>query len=174
MGSLVSAGGIHVPGDHVRRLETGLDVLCDEFGFPTGEEFKWSPGRELWMRKNLVGKGRENFFVRALSLAQELSITAVVVVEDVGHSRATGAHSAESCTTAFAAGEGVYSPIIFDGIKVILAKGMDGIGGYGLKIHSDRHYVNLYYWLLGDSAKFPSSWALPYPSYPYFAGPDIP
>jgi hypothetical protein len=40
VGSLVAVGGVHVPGDHVRELEIGLDAPCAEFVFPVGGVFK--------------------------------------------------------------------------------------------------------------------------------------
>ena len=58
---LVSVGGIHVEGHKVRELRASLDALCTEFGFPSGEEFKWSPGRETWEWKNLHGSRRDDF-----------------------------------------------------------------------------------------------------------------
>jgi hypothetical protein len=61
MGSLVAVGGIHVPGSTVRSLESELEALCVESGFPPDEEFKWSPER-----------------------ARGAGVTATVVVEDKG------------------------------------------------------------------------------------------
>ena len=89
MGPLVAAGGIHVPGDAVRPLETGLNDLCAEFGFPAHQEFKWSPGRELWMHENLVGEDRKAFLIRALQMAAEQGVKATVVIEDTSRGTAT-------------------------------------------------------------------------------------
>jgi hypothetical protein len=88
MGPLVAVGGLHVPSDSVGKLERALDALCLEIGFPAGQEFKWSPGRELWMRSNLKGKAREAFFLRALDLAREHEATALVVIDDSSKRRA--------------------------------------------------------------------------------------
>jgi uncharacterized protein DUF3800 len=82
MGPLVAVGGVHVPGESVRRLELGLDTLCAEFGFPEREEFKWSPGPELWMRSNLVAEDRTEFFTRAIGLARAVEAKAMVMIED--------------------------------------------------------------------------------------------
>lgn len=99
MGPLVAIGGIHVPGGQVRGLERGIDGLCAEYGFPPGEEFKWSPGRELWMRENLVGERRWGFFVVVLALAHSKDVKALVVIEDAATATATGASTAEEDVT---------------------------------------------------------------------------
>jgi hypothetical protein len=82
MGPLVGFGGLHVPGEFVRGLELGLDALCVEFGFPEHEEFKWSPGPELWMRQNLVAEARTDFFTRAIALARAVDAKAMIMIED--------------------------------------------------------------------------------------------
>lgn len=81
MGPLVAVGGLHAAGDKVRELETALDALCLEVGFPPGEEFKW-PGKKSWMRTELVSTARADFFLRALAIAREVGATAIVTMED--------------------------------------------------------------------------------------------
>lgn len=90
MGRLVAVGGLHVPAGVVRRLERDLDELCMSSGFPIGAsgEFKWSPGRELWMHRGLRGEARKIFYHAALRLAREAGATAIVVVEDSTRSTA--------------------------------------------------------------------------------------
>jgi len=88
MGPLMAVGGLLVPGESVRALERGLDGLCQEFGFPPGQEFKWSPGRELWMREKLVDGARSTFFNSALILAAQHGAQALVVIEDTKHALA--------------------------------------------------------------------------------------
>jgi len=99
MGPLVAAGGIHVPGDEVRNLETALNKLCSTFGLPARAEFKWSPGRELWMHDHMTGDVREEFFVQTMQLAAGKGVRATVVVEDTHHDRATSAGTAEDDVT---------------------------------------------------------------------------
>lgn len=84
MGRLVAVGGLHVPADEVKQLERGLEELCLSSGFPGGAsgEFKWSPGRELWMHSGLRGEARRRFYHSAIRLAREAGTTAIVVVED--------------------------------------------------------------------------------------------
>lgn len=91
MGPLVAAGFIHVASESVRDLERDLDELCNQYGFPDGPagEFKWSPGRELWMRDNLVDARRAAFFEEALGLAGTAGVQAVIVVEDTQRRPAT-------------------------------------------------------------------------------------
>jgi hypothetical protein len=99
MGPLVAIGGIHVPSQAVGQLEKAIDNLCADQGFPPREEFKWSPGRELWMRDNLIGDDRQEFFIRVLNLAQDSGVKAIVVIDDTDCRTATGAASAEEDVT---------------------------------------------------------------------------
>lgn len=83
MGDLVAVGGLHVPSDGVQALTKTLDETCKEYGFPSDwDEFKWSPGRRDWMRKNLVEDDRAEFFADCLEAAKEEGAEAFVVVED--------------------------------------------------------------------------------------------
>lgn len=82
MGPLAAVGGLHIPSQSVKPIERGLDHLCSDNDFPTGEEFKWSPGKKLWMHKNLKFETRERFFLDALALAREHGATAVVAIAD--------------------------------------------------------------------------------------------
>lgn len=89
MGPLNGIGGILVPGQEVRSLEKEVNTLCDRFKFPPGEPFKWSPGRELWMHKNLVRSKREEFFTSLLTLLETMKVKALVVIEDTEYRPAT-------------------------------------------------------------------------------------
>ena len=89
MGPLVAVGGLHVAGDRVRDVEIALDKLCTKFGFPDGEEFKWSPDRKMWMHKGLVAEEREDFFLKALRVARKADVSAIVVAEDTSKRRAS-------------------------------------------------------------------------------------
>lgn len=257
MGPLLGVGGIHITEESLQSLERQVEVICEEFGFPPNEIFKWSPGRELWMHQNLIGEGRQEFFIRILGLAKDSGAVAIVIIEDTSSKTATGARSPEadliqlflerahhqlsarqsnglvivsqpggdrksenkfladcfetlrsgtdyvkperivlnvltspprfmrllqladvviSCTTAFVGGESSFSPLVFDAVKLILAKEFGRIGGVGLKIHPDMKYRNLYHWLLGDShfVRFMEGLPMPLPGYPYSANPYIP
>lgn len=59
-----------------------------------------------------------------------------------------------ACVTARVAGEGIYSPPIFNEIRQMFPHSTGRQGGIGLKIHPDGRYANLYHWLL-DDAEFP-------------------
>lgn len=85
MGPLIAIGGIHVPDLEVRKLERELDEMCNNYGFPPNNEFKWSPGRELWMRDNLICQERTNFFARVLGSCKEHGIKAIVIIEDTNY-----------------------------------------------------------------------------------------
>ncbi len=99
MGRLVAIGGVYIPSQVVGGLEAATNALCDNYGFPPGEEFKWSPGRALWMHGQLVGKHRESFFVELLELVRDREGKAIVVIEDTDYSTATGSRSAEEDVT---------------------------------------------------------------------------
>src|SRR5260370_40463156 len=88
MGPLVATGGLYVPSEGVRALEKEIDAVCKAHKFPPGEEFKWSPGRELWMRKNLIADERDAFFREVLNAANELGARVIVVIVE---RRAAGA-----------------------------------------------------------------------------------
>lgn len=99
VGPLLATGGVYVSDYAVNDLENSLNNLCLTFGFPVNEEFKWSPGRECWMRDNLVGIRRTEFFHTAIGLARERNVKAIVVVEDTHQNTATDAQTAEMDVT---------------------------------------------------------------------------
>jgi hypothetical protein len=95
MGPLVGMGGVLVPFGAIRQLEAGVNGLCDSYGFPPGEEFKWSPRKDLWMYRSLTGEARAGFFVEVLNLIKDAGARTVIVVEDSGYSTATDAPTAK-------------------------------------------------------------------------------
>lgn len=82
MGPMVGVGGICISGEAAGKLEGRIEALCADYGFPTGEEFDWSPGQHLWMHSNLGQDKRQRFFIQVLKLTQDSGATAVVVIED--------------------------------------------------------------------------------------------
>lgn len=90
MGTLVAVGGVSVQEEKLRPLEGAVDALCDEYGFPPGEVFKWSPGRDHWMRDNLIEDRRTEFFQRVLALAADHEAVGMVTIADRSRSMATG------------------------------------------------------------------------------------
>jgi hypothetical protein len=72
IGKLVAVGGISIDAQVARELDQAIDAICeDDFGFPPREPFKWSPGRNHWMRDKLVAERREAFFRAVLAKAAE-------------------------------------------------------------------------------------------------------
>jgi hypothetical protein len=65
--------------------------------------------------------------------------------------------------------EATFSPAIFQRILPLLDRTTDRIGGFGLKIHPDHKYANLYHWLVGDTTFKGAS--LPSGSHPYAIDP---
>ncbi|WP_456414744.1 DUF3800 domain-containing protein [Oceanithermus profundus] len=258
MGPLVAAGGVYVPEPSIKTLEREIDQLCLDTGFPNDNEsgkFKWSPGRDLWMRDNLVGEDRKKFFIELLTLAHRHDVNAIVVVADIKYNpaiptsvspeddvitlllervnnefeinntnglvvvdRPSGGRGEEnkflmrhfetlrlgtryvdfnkillnvlsassnfirilqladvvtSATTAYVSGEDRFSPDVFEYIKPLLSSRHGRRGGFGLKIHPDAIYVNLYYWLLNDSTFYKKGFeqTLPISGKNYFSSP---
>lgn len=93
MGSLIGVGGFHLPSSSVRNLTLTLDAICDTYGFPSDEEFKWSPDRRTWMRRNLQDARRSQFFAACLSAASQLDVQACVVIEDLQHKTTSGSRN---------------------------------------------------------------------------------
>jgi len=90
MGSLVAVGGYHLPDSSVRLLNSELDEICGSFGFPSGEEFKWSPDRRSWMRENLVERQRTEFFQQCLYAAGQHGVQGCVCIDDTRHKTTDG------------------------------------------------------------------------------------
>ncbi|WP_289032760.1 DUF3800 domain-containing protein [uncultured Roseibium sp.] len=83
MGSLVAIGGIEISAEHVRPLEQELERICRiQFEFPGGEPFKWSPARDHWMRNELVGDRRIEFFRTILRAVAVFGGVGQVVLTD--------------------------------------------------------------------------------------------
>lgn len=82
MSGLVGIGGIGIAADKIHGLERQLRSLCEKAGFSPLEPFKWSPGKELWMRKNLVSEARRDFFIEGLRFARDAGATAMVAISD--------------------------------------------------------------------------------------------
>ncbi len=103
MGPLVPIGGVHVRDTAAGPLERELQRLCVDAGFPPGEEFKWSPGPEMWMHGNLHSPARETFLRGALTMAGLYGATATVVVADARcrHANKTSTSCEHDVTTMF-------------------------------------------------------------------------
>ena len=95
MGPLLAVGGVRVPEQSIQDLERQTGDLCEKYSFPDKAIFKWSPGRELWMSKNLVDERRQEFFMRVLGLAQENGAAATVIIEDTNRATAMKTESHE-------------------------------------------------------------------------------
>lgn len=231
MGDLVAVGGVYVPSEAAATLEREIEAICNAAGFPEGEVFKWSPSEKHWMRNNLVGASRKDFFQQVLQAAARCNVRAVVIAEDTQGPAAAqhedheldatvlfleranglmerldrdgmvivaeprGGRKSEahlrrscrdmlrdgtkyanldrlplgvitapfvtsrglqladlivSCTAAMVTGNTKYSSHVFPDVCELLDSHGGRKGGYGLKIHSDYKYRNLYHWLLGD------------------------
>jgi hypothetical protein len=108
-----------------------------------------------------------------------LERVALVLTEDSKNTRLLQlADLIVGCSVAYVGGEKTYSPDLFENhIRGLLRRADDGrIGGFGLKLHPDITYVNLYHWLLGDTHfhKYGVGNPLPLENHPYVNGPRDP
>ena len=99
MRSLTAVGGIRVPNEALPSLEAGIERCCSAVGFPEGEEFKWSPGRELWMHDNLVDEARHRFFSDVLTELKEASTSCIVCASELACRPANGGLTPEQDVT---------------------------------------------------------------------------
>jgi hypothetical protein len=82
LGPLVAVGGIAIDEASARQLDTSINDLSRQYGFPEGQVFKWSPSDGHWMKKNLVEPKRQQFFNEVLNLAAKSGAVAQVMVSD--------------------------------------------------------------------------------------------
>ena len=244
MGKLVAAGGIYVASEHINALERVLNQLAVDHGFPSGEEFKWSPGREDWMRQGLVGPARSRFCTAVIEHCSQRGVRVTVVICDtesrippryrtheafatellieriewmasragrdvlIVFDRPGGARAEEETflgqcldtiqegtpfvrparialnalstsshfvrllqaadlftgiVTSYVSGEARYSPPYIPGLRPMIAGEPGRVGGFGIKLHPDFRYANLYHWLFGDEYLWRGNLGIPLP-----------
>jgi hypothetical protein len=92
MNHLIAFGAVCLPASETQLLEQSIDSICRRYGFPPKEdksgEFKWSPGKKLWLRNSLQGDQRTAFFLEVLEAAKSHRIQSIVVIEDTHYSKA--------------------------------------------------------------------------------------
>jgi len=71
-----------------REAFTTILTAFAHYGFPEGEVFKWSPAKDHWMRDNLVGDWRTQFFSAVLEAAHQHGARAVVAMVEPNWGRA--------------------------------------------------------------------------------------
>ena len=102
MGPIIGIGGLNVCITEFRLLLSDIEVICNKVGFPANEEFKWSPGRELWMHDHLVGQERQAFFLDVIEQLRKHEVIVFIIIKDTSYRSATGASSSEEdITTMF-------------------------------------------------------------------------
>ena len=67
------------------------------------------------------------------------------------------------CTTARVGGEQNFSPQVFELIRPMMPQELLKTAGYGLKLHPEYVYDNLYHWILGEQTKWQGNVGIPYP-----------
>lgn len=96
MNRMIGVGGAVVTAASLRPLAQAIDALCtDEYRFPAGEAFKWSPNKNMWMRENLIEDRRTQFFCDVLDLAKEHEAVFLAVMAEKGKRFATDAANHE-------------------------------------------------------------------------------
>jgi hypothetical protein len=90
MKPLVGVGGIILDEGQLRQVSSSIEDLCTAVGFPRNEPFKWSPGKDLWMRENLIEDERTSFFKAVLSELKKADASAICVLTEHGSGFATG------------------------------------------------------------------------------------
>lgn len=95
MGPLVAIGGVIVNSRDIKDIEKQLNALCEKYSFPQLEKFKYSPGRELWMRDNLKNEKRKKFFSDIFKTISNFDIKLIVVIEDTKYACASDSSSHE-------------------------------------------------------------------------------
>ena len=83
MKPLIGVGGVHVPAEQIGGIEHEINALCNRYEFPEGEEFKWSPNRNTYMRENIIGEDRVNFYIELFEISSGYDIKAILVASDI-------------------------------------------------------------------------------------------
>jgi hypothetical protein len=100
MGALYALGGISVADNEVLGLERTLEAICHSAGFPSRtDEFKWSPGRDLWMRDNLKDAARQTFFERVIDALAGAQVVVNICLVDGTRGRANAGTDPEEDVT---------------------------------------------------------------------------
>ncbi|NVL90622.1 MAG: hypothetical protein HWN69_06440 [Desulfobacterales bacterium] len=127
MGPLVAIGGVHVSGDKVGLLEKAINDLCARTGFPSGQQFKWSPGKkDTFMKTKLIGEARVTFYQELCELGIQNGSSACVVIEDSRRRTAlSGSESHEIDVTSLflERANWTFSREITDGVVVVATPG---------------------------------------------------
>ena len=97
MGMLVSFGGILLPEENLRPLQTAVRAVKGRFGIPATEELKWSPARDSWIYSNLHGQARTDCYRDIIVAAKDASATAIVVCYDRGRRSCSQQEALRKC-----------------------------------------------------------------------------
>lgn len=90
MGTIVSFGGVIISAEKLQPLEAKVNEIAERFGFPAGEEIKWSPPKKSWMRENLIGETRMSCVNELLTAVKENGVRVIVVSFDLGRTTLQG------------------------------------------------------------------------------------
>jgi hypothetical protein len=82
MRPLIGIGGVQITAEQIGDIENEINELCIKYCFPDGEEFKWSPSRDSYMRNNIKGERRVDFYNKLFEISTKYEATAIVVASD--------------------------------------------------------------------------------------------
>lgn len=82
IGPTVTGGGVLVAVEAGATFERRVNEVCLNFGFPMGEEFKWSPTKRHWMRDNLVRDARLEFWQAVVDVLEDVGAIVVIAIWD--------------------------------------------------------------------------------------------
>ena len=82
MKPLIGLGGVHISAEKISDIEHEINELCTSYGFPDGEEFKWSPSKNTYMRDSIQENTRINFYKDLFEISLKYEAIAIVVASD--------------------------------------------------------------------------------------------
>lgn len=90
MGNLVAFGGILLDEKNLRPLNVAIDAICKQYGLPSKTELKWSPGKDNWIRSNLIKERRQECYREILVASRKHGAQVVVAISDMRRDKKQG------------------------------------------------------------------------------------
>jgi hypothetical protein len=103
MKPLIGLGGVHISAEKIGDIEIEINELCNEYNFPEGEEFKWSPRKDSYMHSKIIEEDRVNFYEGLFKISLKYNVKAIVVASDndCGFADSSSTSHDEDVTTMF-------------------------------------------------------------------------
>ena len=97
MGTLVSFGGFLLEASNLQGLDNRVNSVFSDLNVPIDTEIKWSLPPGNWIRENLEGDKRIEFYREVLQVLADLDAIAVVAVWDCGRTSLQGDDAFNRC-----------------------------------------------------------------------------